>query len=196
MHTQRFPAFSRLLHWLMAVMIVAMLFIGIGMMASLTDYHWLVSIHRPLGIAILILAAVRLTNRMLNPAPALPSDMPALLRVAAHGSHVLLYALMFAVPLVGWGMLSAERYPIVLYGALNLPPILPQSDMLFAWLRTTHTVLAVLFFVTVLAHVAAAMMHALVFRDGVFESMASVRIGADTPAPPHAAAAARSTADL
>jgi len=196
MHTHRFPAFSRVLHWLMAVMIVAMLFIGIGMMASLTDYHWLVSIHRPLGIAILILAAVRLINRMLNPAPALPADMPKLLRVAAHGSHVLLYALMFAVPLVGWGMLSAERYPIVLYGALNLPPILPQSDMLFAWLRSTHTVLAVLLFVTVLAHVAAAMMHALVFRDGVFESMASVRSGADTPALPHAAAAARSTADL
>jgi len=195
MQPHRFPAFSRLLHWLMAVMIVAMLFIGIGMMASLTDYHWLVSIHRPLGIAILILAAVRLINRMVNPAPALPADMPTLLRVAAHGSHVLLYALMFAVPLVGWGMLSAERYPIVLYGALHLPPILPQSDMLFAWLRTTHTVLAVLLFVTVLAHVAAAMMHALVFRDGVFESMASVRSGSDTPAPPHAAAAARSTAE-
>lgn len=195
MQTQRFPAFSRILHWLMAAMIVAMLFIGIGMMASLTDYHWLVSIHRPLGIAILMLAAVRLINRMFNPAPALPPDMPKLLRVAAHGSHVLLYALMFAVPLVGWGMLSAERYPIVLYGALVLPPILPQNDMLFAWLRTTHTVLAELLFVTILAHVAAAMMHALVFRDGVFQSMASARGGSDTPTP-HAAAAARSTADL
>lgn len=194
MQTHRFPAFSRILHWLMAAMIVAMLFIGIGMMASLTDYHWLVSIHRPLGIAILTLAAVRLINRMFNPTPALPRDMPKLLRGAAHGSHVLLYALMFAVPLVGWGMLSAERYPIILYGALVLPPILPQNDMLSAWLRTTHTVLAVLFFVTILAHVAAALMHALVFRDGVFQSMASAR-AARTPAP-HAAAAARSTADL
>ena len=179
MQTHRFPAVSRILHWLMAVMIVAMLFIGIGMMASLTDYHWLVSIHRPLGIAILLLVAVRLINRMFNPAPALPSDMPPLLRAAAHGSHVLLYALMFAVPLVGWGMLSAERYPVVLYGALVLPPILPQNDMLFAWLRTAHTLLAVLLFVTFLAHVAAAMMHALVFRDGVFESMASARSGTD-----------------
>ena len=195
MHTHSFPAFSRLLHWLMAVMIVAMLFIGIGMMASLTDYHWLVSIHRPLGIAILLLVAIRLVNRVFNPAPPLPGDLPTLLRVAAQGSHVLLYALMFAVPLVGWGMLSAERYPVVLYGALVLPPILPQNDMLFAWLRSTHTVLAVLLFVTFLAHVAAAMVHALVFRDGVFESMASVRSGPDRAGGPHAAAAARSTAE-
>lgn len=195
MHAERFPALSRLLHWLMAVMIVAMLFIGIGMLASLADYHWLVSIHRPLGIAILILVAIRLVNRLIHPAPALPSDMPRILRLAAHGSYVLLYALMFAVPLVGWAMLSAAGYPIVLYGAFELPPILPPNDMVYAWLRTAHTALALLLFATFLAHLAAALMHALVFRDGVFESMASVRRGSDTPAPPHAAAAARSTAE-
>ncbi len=170
-----FPVLSRILHWLMAAMILSMLFIGIGMVASLTDYHWLVSIHRPLGILILVLVATRLANRLINPPPRLPSGMPPLLRVAANGSHLLLYALMFAVPLVGWGMLSASRYPIVLYGALELPPILPQSDQLFAWLRTAHTVLALLLFATFLLHLGAALMHAFVFRDGVFESMASVR---------------------
>jgi cytochrome b561 len=108
--------------------------------------------------------------------------MPPLMRFAAYGSHALLYVLMFSVPLVGWGMLSAARYPIVLYGALELPPILPQSDMLFAALRTTHTVLALLLFATFLLHLAAALMHALVFRDGVFESMASVSTAGSSPA--------------
>lgn len=177
MTAKRFPVLSRLLHWLMAAMILAMLFIGIGMVASLGNYHWLVSIHRPLGVAILILVAIRLVNRQINPPPPLPRSMPPLLRFAALGSHVLLYALMFAVPLVGWGMLSAARYPIVLYGALELPPILPQSDMLFAILRTTHTVLALLLFAVFLAHLGAALMHALVFRDGVFESMATASVG-------------------
>jgi cytochrome b len=66
----QFTAFSRILHWTMAVLVLAMLFIGIGMVSSLSDYHWLVSIHRPLGILILILVAIRLVNRLLNPAPA------------------------------------------------------------------------------------------------------------------------------
>lgn len=184
MALQRFPVASRVLHWTMAAMILAMLFIGIGMVASLRDYHWLLSIHKPLGILILILAALRLVNRAVNPPPPLPADMPFLLRWAAHGSHILLYGLMFAVPLVGWAMLSAARYPIVLYGALQLPPIVPQGDMLFAALRTTHTVLAFTLFAAFLAHLGAALMHAFVFRDGVFESMASVRIRSTAPLPP------------
>jgi len=172
-----FPAFARILHWLMAAMILAMLFIGIGMVASVTDYHWLLSIHRPLGIAILVLAAVRLINRILGHAPRLPADMPPTLRLAAQGSHILLYALMFAVPLVGWAMLSAARYPVVLYGALHLPPIVPQNDHLYTILRSAHTALAVTLFVVCLAHFAAALLHRLIFHDGVFESMASLRIG-------------------
>ena len=95
----QFTMFSRILHWTMAVMILAMLFIGVGMVASLSDYHWLVSIHKPLGIMILILVAIRLVNRLLNPAPPLPEGMPAWPRFAAHASHVVLYALMFALPL-------------------------------------------------------------------------------------------------
>ena len=96
----QFTALSRILHWTMAVMVLAMLFIGIGMVASLWDYHWLVSIHKPLGILILILVAIRLVNRLLNPAPPLPEGMPAWQRFAAHASHVVLYALMFALPCV------------------------------------------------------------------------------------------------
>jgi cytochrome b561 len=63
----QFPAFSRLLHWLMAVMVLAMLFIGVGMAASVSErYHLLVSIHRPLGIAILVLVVIRFINRLFN----------------------------------------------------------------------------------------------------------------------------------
>jgi cytochrome b561 len=171
----QFATFSRILHWTMAVMVLAMLFIGIGMVASLSDYHWLVSIHKPLGILILILVAIRLVNRLLYPPPPLPEGMPAWQRFAAYTSHIVLYALMFALPLVGWAMLSAARYPIVLYGPLELPPILPHDAALYAVLRATHTVLAFLLFATFIAHFSAALMHALIYRDGVFPSMASWR---------------------
>jgi len=82
---------------------------------------------------------------------------------------------MFIMPLVGWGMLSAEPYPVVIYGPLQLPPILPQDAALYAGLRQLHTWLAYLFFATFLAHLGAALLHGLIRRDGVFESMASFR---------------------
>jgi cytochrome b561 len=151
-----FPVPSRILHWAMAALILAMLFIGIAMVSSLADYHRLVAIHKPLGVLILILVAFRLVNRLINPPPPLPNDMPFPLRLAAHGSHWLLYGLMLALPLVGWGMLSAANYPIALVGSLHLPWILPHSDALYASLRSLHTVLAFLLFATFLAHLGAA----------------------------------------
>jgi cytochrome b561 len=173
--TALFPGFSRLLHWTMAILILAMLFIGVGMVASNSRHAALIAIHRPLGIAILILVAIRLINRLRNPPPPLPRAMPAPIKLAATLSHYALYALMFAVPLVGWSMLSAGGYPIVLWGSLHLPPILPHDAAVYALLRHTHTILALLLFLVFLAHLGAALLHALVFRDGVFESMASLR---------------------
>lgn len=174
----RFAASSRVLHWLMAVLILAMLFIGVGMAASESArYSTLVSIHKPLGIAILILVAIRIVNRLINPPPPLPADMPGIQRFAAHASHLVLYGLMVLLPLIGWSMLSAGGYPIVLFGPLHLPPILPQNATVYATLRELHTVLAYLLFLTFLAHFAAALFHGLIRRDGVLESMASWRSG-------------------
>lgn len=167
-----FPLLSRLLHWTMALLILATLFIGVAMVSSLSDYHRLVAIHRPLGILLLVLVAVRLVNRVMSPPPPLPADMPAVLRFAAQASHWLLYGLMVVLPLVGWGMLSAAGYPIQLVGTLHLPPILPHDAALYAILRPLHTVLAFALFATFLAHLGAALTHALVFKDGVFQSMA------------------------
>lgn len=172
---QQFPAVSRLIHWAMAVMILAMLFIGAGMVTTSTArYSELVSIHRPLGIAILALVLVRIVNRWISPPPPLPESVPPLQRFAAQASHLALYGLMIAMPLIGWGMLSAAGYPIVLYGPLQLPPILPQNAGLYAGLRSAHAVLAYLLFATVLLHLGAALFHSLIRRDGVLESMASV----------------------
>jgi len=170
----RFSLVSRWLHWLMAVMVLVMLFLGIGMAASVSErYTLLAAVHRPLGLAILVLVAIRLVNRLLHPPPPLPDSLPPLQRVAAQTSHVLLYALMFILPLLGWGMLSAAPYPVVIFGSLPLPPILPQNPALYALLRKLHTDCAYVLFAVFLAHLGAALMHAMIRRDGVFESMAS-----------------------
>jgi cytochrome b561 len=103
--------------------------------------------------------------------------MPAIQRFAAHASHWVLYALMFLLPLIGWGMLSAGGYPIVLFGPLQLPPILAQNATVYATLRQLHTIFAYLLFATFLVHFAAALFHGLIRRDGVLESMLPGRSG-------------------
>ncbi len=174
----RFTPLQRLLHWLMAFCILAMLFIGVGMVSTVTPkYLTLVAIHRPLGVTILVLALIRLAVRLRYGAPPLPADLPPLMKLGAGLSHWALYALMIAMPLIGWGMLSAAGYPVVLFGGLRLPPILPQSASLHALLWGAHFCLAFAFFAVILLHLAAALYHALVRRDGVFQAMASISTG-------------------
>ena len=174
-YRQRFTPLQRLLHWLMAICILTMLFIGVGMVSTvMPKYLALVSIHKPLGIAILVLALVRLVVRLRAGAPALPRDLPEPMKLAAGLSHYALYFLMIAMPLIGWGMLSAAAYPVMLFGGVRLPAILPQSDAFHALLWSAHFYLAFVFFAVILLHVAAALFHALVRRDGVFDAMAPV----------------------
>ena len=171
----RFTPLQRLLHWLMALCILSMLFIGVGMVSTVTPkYLTLVAIHKPLGVSILVLALIRLAVRLRDGAPPLPADLPPMMKLGAVLSHWALYALMIAMPLIGWGMLSAAGYPVVLFGGLRLPPILPQSASLHALLWTAHFWLAFAFFGVILLHLAAALFHALVRRDGVFQAMASI----------------------
>ena len=172
---QRFTVAQRVVHWLMAVCILTMLFIGVGMLSTIAPkYLTLVSIHKPLGIAILVLALIRLALRLRYGAPSLPSDMPEPMKLAAYLSHYAFYLLMIGMPLIGWGMLSAAAYPVVLYGDLRLPAILPLSDRLHTLLWNAHYYLAFAFFALILLHVAAALFHAFVRRVGVFEEMAPV----------------------
>lgn len=171
-HTQ-FSGLQKLLHWLMAVLILSMLFVGVGMVFTVSRAHdTLVALHRPLGIALLLLVIVRLAVRLRRGAPPLPDSIPAAQRVIAKASHYVLYALMLAMPLIGWGMLSAGGYPVTMAGGFHLPPILPANVTLFAWLRTLHTWVGLTLFGVVLLHLAAALLHALVLRDGVFQAMA------------------------
>jgi cytochrome b561 len=172
---ERFSGLQRLLHWLMAIMVLAMLFIGVAMVSTLMPrYLTLLAIHKPLGIAILALAVLRLGVRLSLGAPPLPHDLPRAQALAAKLSHVALYALLIVMPFIGWGMLSAGGYPIVLYGSLHLPELLPHDDQLHAVLWTTHIVLAYTFFAVILLHVAAALFHGLIRRDGVLRAMAGI----------------------
>src|ERR1700738_2725961 len=139
----RFTVLQRLLHWLMAACILAMFFIGVGMVSTITPkYVALLVTHKTLVITILVLALIRLGVRARYGAPPLPADLPEPMKLAAHLSHYALYALMIGMPLLGLAMLAAAAYPVVVFGGIYLPQILPQSDSLHTWLWDAHFYLA------------------------------------------------------
>src|SRR5258705_13813884 len=129
------------------------------------------TVQRRLGILILCLAALGVCLLLTGRTPPLPADLPIWQKAAAHASHLVLYALMVALPLVGWTMLSAGGYPIALFGSVHLPPLVAVDPALFALLRRAHTLLALVLFLTILMHFGAALLHAWIRRDGVFRSI-------------------------
>ncbi len=184
---KRFTVLQRTLHWVMAVCVLAMLFIGVGMNSStMPKYVPLLLTHKTLGVIVLILAVIRLGVRLRYGAPPLPADLPAPMKLGAILSHYALYALMIGMPLLGLAMQWTGAYPIVLYGQAQLPTLLPQSDTLHTLFWNAHFYLAFVFFAVILLHLAAALFHALVRRDDVFQSMA--------PTPSHDAPPARAVA--
>jgi cytochrome b561 len=168
----RFTVVARVLHWTMAVMVIATLFIGVFMVTSIADFHALVAIHEPLGIAILVFVLVRIGWRLTHVLPPFPPGMGPLERRAAKYSERLLYALLICQPLIGWAMVSASGQPIVLFGSLHLPAIAPQNITLFAILLRAHIVAAYLLYLTFAAHLAGVLLHTIVMRDRVLDRMA------------------------
>jgi cytochrome b561 len=79
--------------------------------------------HKWAGITVLALVAVRLLVRVLKRPPELPAHMNGSERLLAHGGHLALYLLMFAVPLTGWLMSSAYGFPVVLFKLVQLPDL-------------------------------------------------------------------------
>ena len=170
---KRFTVVQRFPHWLMAICILAMLFIGVGMNSTVAPkYVPLLVTHKTLGVTILILALIRLGVRLRYGVPLLPADLPGPMKLGVRLSHFALYVLMIAMPLLGLTMQWTGAYPIVLYGDIRLPTLLPQSDAIHTLLWEAHFYLAFAFFAFILLHVAAALFHAFIRRDGVFESMA------------------------
>lgn len=168
----RFAVPSRILHWLMAPMVIAQLLIGVTMVASLSYYPLLLAIHRPLGVLILIFAAIRLVNRLTHTLPPFLATMgPAERRIASY-SEYLLYGLLVVQPLTGWAMLSAARNPIASLGPFELPGIAPHNLDLYAVLRQCHDVFALLLFLAFTAHVCAVLFHTFVLRDRIIDRMA------------------------
>jgi cytochrome b561 len=168
----RFRPALRALHWIMAVAVILQLLAGLWLAHSVSAARsWLLTTHETVGLLILLLVPLRVLLRLTQPAPSLARHMPRPEAVAAHAANLALYVLMLALPLTGLAMLSAAEYPIVIFGSVRLPDVLPKNLHAFTLLRSAHTWLALALIATLLAHLAGVLQHAIVRRDGVLSMM-------------------------
>jgi cytochrome b561 len=169
----RYTHFAIGLHWLIAFAIVGTFALGLYMHElplspqKLKLYSW----HKWAGVTIFMCVVLRLGWRLLHRPPELPAAMPAWQRQAAAATHVLLYLLMFAVPLSGWLMSSAKGFQTVWFGVLPLPDLLDKNKELGDLLKEVHEFLNFSMATLVAAHLGAALKHHFLDRDDVLARM-------------------------
>ncbi len=171
---QRYTMPAIVLHWLIALLIIGAFSMGLVMtdMPGITPtklkyYSW----HKWAGVTILALASLRLLWRLTHPAPAYPASLPAWQQGAANALHGLLYVLMFAVPLSGYFYTLASGYPVVYFGLFELPVLIDANPTLKPILKALHYWLNMALAASVALHIAAALKHQFIDRDGILKRM-------------------------
>jgi len=154
---------SRLLHWLMAALIVALLILGTVLVRIQPDLStlWLYGLHKTLGLCALTLALIRLIWHRISPPPAPIGPAQAWQNRAARATHRALYLLMMAIPLSGWIASSSTGLDVVIFGQISLPPIAPTSEAIENAGFAIHGILTKLLMALLLAHIGGATLRAL-----------------------------------
>jgi cytochrome b561 len=184
-HSNRYTAVAISLHWLIAVLIVGMVFFGwqaddlrqalfagdqnVDPQQVALLFNW----HKTIGLLILALSLFRLVWRFLHPAPPLPSGMAGWEKLAATGTHWAFYALMIGMPLGGWVAASASGFPSYLFNmeTLAIPSIAPESEALHQAAGWAHSKGAWAILALLALHIGAALKHHFVNRDDVLSRM-------------------------
>jgi cytochrome b561 len=172
----RYGAVAVLLHWSMAILIIALAGLGLYMV-RLPDVGFdtkkitLILYHKEFGLLVLALVVVRLAWRLTNKLPQLVAHLPDWQKIAARFVHLSFYALMFALPITGLLMSSAAGFPVSFFGLFPLPDFVPHDDYLFQQLIQIHKWLGYALILFMLVHVGAALRHHFMFRDDTLRRM-------------------------
>jgi cytochrome b561 len=180
----RYTAVAIALHWLTALAVVVLLVAGLWMTDAIKQpetrnfaykvYQW----HKALGLTVLVLTFARVGWRLMNPPPPLPAGMKPYERIAATFTHAAFYALLLAIPLAGWAMVSASPLglPTMVFGLFEWPHIPMLADLADkkpteALFKAAHKYMGFGLMALLVLHVAAALKHHLVDRDDVLARM-------------------------
>jgi len=170
----RYTKTAMLLHWLVALLIIATFFLGLSMVAipgfsptKLKYFSW----HKWMGVTVLMLAVLRVLWRVTHRPPAKLVSIPDWQHSIAEGMHYLLYLLIFAVPLSGYLYSYAAGVPVVYLGIWQMPTPFAPDPELKATLKTVHYVLTMTMAAAVVAHALAALKHHFIDRDVTLKRM-------------------------
>jgi cytochrome b561 len=166
----RYPALTRSLHWLVALMVLGTIPIGVIMLQeglARPTQNLLFILHKNGGVIILVLVLLRLFWRLRHPGPALPADIPRWQARLAHGVQWGMYAMLLVMALSGYIRVRAGGFPIEMLDAIGVPPLVPRSQSLAETAQMVHAYGRFVLVALILAHVGAGLRHAL-RGDGIF----------------------------
>jgi len=163
---------TKALHWIIVLLIINQWVIAeqaeeLKGLAKLQALSW----HKSFGMTILMLAIIRLVWRWMNPVPDLTAETKPWERVLAKISHVLLYALIFAMPLTGWMMSSARNFPVSWFKLFQFPDLVAPAEQTFHRMQDLHHLLFSVLVVVALLHAAGALKHHFIDRNDVLKRM-------------------------
>lgn len=169
----KYPAISIALHWLIAFLIISAFLLGTYMVdmrispSKLKYFAW----HKWLGVTILGLVALRLLVRLIKGAPPHLASLKPWEKRLAGATHLVLYMLMFAVPITGYLYSYAAGFPVVYLGLFQLPAIIGPYPELKDAFKEVHEVLTTVMAVLVAMHFAATLKHKLIDKDQTLSRM-------------------------
>jgi len=170
--TYRRPA--RLLHWIMALLILLTIPVGLLMVQQGLDrslQNALFLYHKNVGVLLLLLVFARLIYRWRRPPPPLPATVPVWQQRVSAASHGALYLLLVVVPLAGYVRVRAGGFPIESLDALGISSFIPRSKELAETAKTIHYFGGIAIAAVIALHIGAALHHGLIKRDGIFSRM-------------------------
>lgn len=165
---------TRLLHWLVAILIIGLVGLGWWMVdLSYYDrwYNRALDLHKALGISVLALATLKIAWVIADGKPGFPETMKPWERTAATAVHHLFYLLMLLIPVTGYLISTSAGDGISMFGWFEVPAVMPVGDTvrdiaieLHYWLAYGTAALAA-------GHAAAAVKHQWIDRDGTLRRM-------------------------
>lgn len=182
--TYRYALIQRLLHWLIAFLVL--LALGVGMLLGFLGFEGtqatfgktvtnaLYTGHKTFGVMILALMLLRLGFRLALGAPPYRSPLTGFERVASRTVHALLYVVLLAQPILGWLATAAGGYPVQFF-AWNLPGLIDKNQAFSEILFSLHELVGWVIVGLLVLHIGGAMQHWLIKRDGVMQRMSLFR---------------------
>jgi cytochrome b561 len=169
-----YDAVARALHWAvagLAVIVVALGWAIPGAPRGTGSRELLLTLHRSFGLLIIAVILFRAWWRLSHTPPPLPSSLARIEVWAAHSTHLLLYVFFVLLPLSGYINAAAAGHAVSFFGIFMIPPLIAESPRLSQIANGVHLAGQFLVYALVGVHIAAALMHGLIRRDGVFERM-------------------------